>query len=55
LSVYDKRGFGLEKALVVRSIIMVFVVKKTLLLLSLSNNSELFLFLIEVLELIVFA
>ena len=54
LSVCNKQGFGLEEALVIRLIIVVFIVEKTLLLLG-SYSSKLLLFFIELLEFIVLA
>ena len=52
LSVYNKQGFGLEEALVIGLIIIVFIIEKTLLLLS-PHSSKLLLFFIELLEFII--
>ena len=52
LSVCNKRGFGLEEALVIRLIIIVSVIEKTLLLLG-SYSSKLLSFFIKLLEFII--
>ena len=50
LSIGDERGFGLEEALVVRSIVIVGIMKEALLFLSI----KLVLLLIKLLELFIF-